>query len=744
MQIQARREMPTRSRRPYSGRTARRTIAVAATLLCLGSITGNRVDAIADTTTDGAATDQYALSAGAQWHVWSPAPGHVANYPQAFATDHVVNGRTQKKVFAYWQNTLDDGSYATAGGRAVSDDGAETFPTMSTGLGSTTSGARLNDGSLLTIKFLVSDYPQRPHRYHLMMSRSVDLGRTWTDVEAPLDTGRYELAWLRIHRGILQLTDGTLLVPMYGVKVGDGSQNSSFLLASTDRGATWSIRSRISDADRPGTNEAFVTYTSDGRLVAFMRSINEKDLLQAFSNDNGHTWTTPTVIAAPAGAPTGLADPAAVLQPNGMLVLSYGRPDNTILVSRDGTGRTWDDYRNVFSNKPRSTAPGNIHASSGNTALVNTGPNYSVVFGDTCGHQWMCREKGQQYGIWARRIDAVTPGGGKIDLATRVNGGSVTLAGELKPADSRFPEARIEGAVDGSAERYAAARLAPGGKLVVTLDRVYTLNKVGLMLGYGIPQDADVQLSVDGKTWGAPVIKKRQTVDYALRYTDIEPTQARYVKMNAPSGGRLDAVTELELYAADLLSFENDAVGAPPRGFTDTRYAWVNDTIMPGYHSERRLSLVDADADAEATATLRTAARGSQRLSYAYSAMQYAAGMQILIRGKNSAGGDVHPWQFRLSPFGTGFRVSAYDGANWQVVGSTAYRPPNNVWTTIVIDTTSERATLTIGKETLNTTVRAADAVSFTGVTFNTGIPVPPVFSGMQHDFDEIEVTAIP
>ncbi|HEY0450277.1 exo-alpha-sialidase [Actinophytocola sp.] len=711
---------------------------VVGVLCCLTLVAGAQVQAEPPPLADGAPGGQHAVSAGAEWTVWSPGPGMVANYPQTFATDVVVDGVTRKKVFTYWNNTVDGAAYATAGGLGVSSDNGLTFDTSRV-QGSVTGGTRLDDGSLLAAHFLLDQ--AGPTTFRIKTSRSTDLGATWTDGWAPLDPGKYRFSWLRVHRGFVRTGDGTLLMPLYG-RTTTETVDSSFLAASTDSGASWTVRSRISDADKPGTNETAIAHTSDGRLIAFLRNVNEVDLMQAYSDDDGRTWTKPTVIVVPSGAPTGLADPGVVLQPNGMLVLTYGRPDNTVLVSRDGTGRTWDDYENVFVNKPRQTWPGNTHGSSGNTSIANVGANRSMVFGDTCGHQWMCREKGQQYRIWARRVDAVTPGTGKIDLAAKVRAGTVKLAGTVTPADPAFPETRLEGAVDGSAERYAAARLTGKPELTITLDRAYRLNRVGLMLGYGLPQDADVAFSVDGEHWDRPVVKARNSTDFALRYQDFRPTWARYVKITGPKD-RLAAVTELELYSADTLTFENDATNAPPRGFVDTRYAFVNDTIMSGATSGRWLSLVDADGDAAATATLPTRQVGAQRLDYAYAATQYASGMRMLVRGKDPAGNDVNPWQFTLVPSGPGFKLTAFDGTAWRDVGVTRTRPPNQVWTTVRIDTTRTTATITIGGETLTTTVRAAEAKGFTGVTFDTAVPNTPVQSGMQHDFDDIQVTAL-
>lgn len=709
---------------------------LVAAVLASGSVTGTN----AAPTAAGASPAQHSVTLGAEWNVYSPAPGNLAAFAQTFATDHVVDGVTQKKVFVSWAANPDSPTAKAVIGYAVSEDGARTFQTGG-GQTNVLNAARLDDGSLLAVEFLPIIDPATGV-ISLDTARSTDLGRTWTRGAATFVQDKVKFQWIRVHRGITVLVDGTLLMPVYGTAVGE-TKHRSTLLQSTDNGQTWTVRSPAlrQPTATVGTNESIISRTTDGRLVAFLRADGSEDLFQTFSADDGVTWSPATPIVAPPGAPRGWVDPAVTLQPNGMLVLTYGRPDNTLLVSRDGTGRTWEDYRQVFANPPRASQPARYHGSSGNTAVVSVGANQSVVFGDSCANIWGCREYGQLHRVWARQVDAVTPGTGKLDLPTKIRSGSVTLTGQVI-TDPRFPETRLAGAADGSSERHAAARLAPGEALTVELDRTYTLDRIGLMLGYGVAQDADVQLSVDGRAWRKPVVSARDSVDHALRYTSIDPTPARYIRISPPAGGTLDAVTELELYAADVLTFENDALNAPPRGFVDTRYATVTDTIMPGSDSKRRLALVDLDPAATATATLPAPNTTRQRLSFAYAGSMYGAGLVISIPGKNAAGQDAIGWQFHFRPSGGVLKLRARTAAGWQEVGALPNQPPNQTWMPIVIDTTAGQAMVTIdGVKFPPTTHRWQPTTGFTGVTFSSW---SAELVNMQHDFDDLSVTTMP
>ncbi len=79
-----------------------------------------------------------------------------------------------------------------------------------------------------------------------------------------------------------------------------------------------------------------------------------------------------------------------VLMPDNRLVLYYGRPGQSVMISDDGSGHTWSpptyiDYRN-----------------SANGSLVPTAPNTLLAFGDR-GANWSVN-KPPTATIWSRTI----------------------------------------------------------------------------------------------------------------------------------------------------------------------------------------------------------------------------------------------------------------------------------------------------------------------------------------------------
>src|SRR5690606_39906878 len=120
---------------------------------------------------------------------------------------------------------------------------------------------------------------------------------------------------LRVHRRVIELADGTLLVPAYTVFQETSPTSTSIVLQSTDQGKSWTLRSEIpapgtGTPERPGTNEVGWTWTADGRLMAVLREVELPQgpgegalahLWAAFSTDDGRTWTDAEPLSGPDG-----------------------------------------------------------------------------------------------------------------------------------------------------------------------------------------------------------------------------------------------------------------------------------------------------------------------------------------------------------------------------------------------------------------------------------------------------------
>jgi hypothetical protein len=714
---------------------------------------------------NGADPNTNGLSLGDMWSPWNPAPGQLGTWAVGFATDQVLGeaycnsrptalrrmpcaGTTAKRILSTWSRHYDDATAPQDAGAGVSEQNGLAFTNdlndaMFDGFDLTTS-TRLRDGRILTAQFTAN--VTSPTGLAVRMGASSDVGRTWTDWTATVMQPSTPLGWIRVQRTLIELNDGTLLMTGYGALKATG-EGVSLVFESTDDAHTWTVRSLVRGPR--GINEMSMSRTSDGRLVGLFRENGSPSgllqlypLLQAFSDDDGKTWTKPTELQAPNGLPSSGADPNVILLPNGTLMASYGRPDNTVLVSWDGTGRTWDKGDTVFGNPVMTTDPGRYHGSSGNTTIQPVGTNYALFWGDTCHTVYLCREYGQETKVFIRRIDALKGGAGKVDLMTKYLDGSVHLYGQVLPAKANAPEARLDGAIDGSTGVNAAAFLKPGTDFTIQLDRPRDIDQIGLMLGNGVSQSVNIQTSMDGKAWGQPVVKAHDTVDYAMRYYTFPTVTAKYIRV-APTDHRQTTITELELYSSNTWSFENDAPNSIPRGFTDTRYATVADYLFPGWHSEKRMILVDMDPGSEATATLPTPDVPAQHTFFAYSGEGYGAGIVWDVNGKDPSGKQVTAYRFLLAPNFTTkkFDLSAWNGTSWKLISSGAIaQPANEVMFPVSIDTTTAQATLSVNGVPVSTTVQANPVAGFDGLTFTTN---GDKAVNMEASFDAINVTAL-
>jgi len=742
-------------------------VLTSVTMLAVGIMVGSGLSApVAPTrvagaagppaTVNGAAANQPSLSAGAQWYPWAPGPGELGANPMAFSIDQVVGGKTVKKVVASWGQTEDSPAAPPRNGRAVAENNGQVFvpytalPPEFTMVATT----RLRDGSVLSASFVPTTAPA-PNRIGLPMARSNDVAKTWTTYTAPLVENLWKLDWYRVHRDLIELADGTILMGAYGKgTIGGVFKEYSLVFESTDGGLSFRQRAAINANSTFATNELGMARTGDGKLIAVMRGAEtvarppSMPLSVSFSSDNGVTWETPTAYVPPAGMPNNGIMPKLLLQGNGQLLLTYGRPDNNVVVSHDGTGRTWDSGQVVYERHPGEDPLRRWMGSSGNMDLVALNNGSSLAFGDNCHNIWWCREYGHDNKVWTRKVDALSQGVGKLDLATKVAAGTVTLDGKVVPADPRFAEQRIQGVVDGSTEYLSAARFGDRQSLTIKLDHTYTLDRIGLMMGRGEANSAKIEVSTDGRAWGRPVARTGVRTDYALRYNDIKPVRASYVRISAATEAPLTAVTELELYAKELLTFENDAVTSPPRSVEDTRYALVANTILPGAdNSGAHLVLIDADTDGKSTARFRaTTPAKTQRINMAFEGYGYGSGAIWDILGTDGAGREVVAYKLHFTADWTNNRmlVRVWNGAAWVDVGGVGPVPPNKQWMTVTIDSTADTTTVSVNGTIAGTTdVKLAKARRFDGFRAETGL-LPADVGNMEHGYDDIAITPIP
>lgn len=139
---------------------------------------------------------------------------------------------------------------------------------------------------------------------------------------------------------VIKDTQGKYLVTLYGYFA--GTTRYTLVLAESTNGLAWTIRSIIADdaCKLEGANgpcEAALCRLKDGRLLCVYRMGNGWPYGQSWSSDDGKTWTEPAAMPGIVSA-----DPCLTVLPDGMVVLSGGRPGLFLWLNADGTGKTWD------------------------------------------------------------------------------------------------------------------------------------------------------------------------------------------------------------------------------------------------------------------------------------------------------------------------------------------------------------------------------------------------------------------
>ncbi|MGW2221359.1 exo-alpha-sialidase [Nonomuraea sp. NPDC001684] len=494
---------------------------------------------------------------------------------------------------------------------------------------------QLHDGRLFGTAYYLSKVDARTNE--LDVHTSTDLGQTWDTAKATF-TSPDELVGGGVAHGVpIQLADGTVLVTVYARYTATGGKNQAELYASADGGRTFARRGVIARPAGEATyNETAVEQTADGSLLAVMRKDGGtySTLAWSRSTDEGRTWSAVRDLQPSGQSCTvrGVA-PRLLLMPNGVLVLSAGRPDDWLAISPDGRGDSWTQQRVTYHNRDGVY---DTHGSSGYTALAAVGANRLVQLFDNCKlpgvkadgtlNETACPasgrfENGGWYAVKRRHLDVLAPGAGRIDLAAKQRAGELTVETNMTWADARRPRVRPDGAFDGSTAYWSSAVSQGPGEYVLHLDREQTFNRIGLSLRPGHPASASVYVSKDGADWGRPVATVTGRTDYALRHQPVNAT-GRHVKVvveatpdcDAEIGPSCAMLNEVELYSTTD-TFDNDPIWLRPRGYQSLSAAWVSPYEVG---ADRALTLSDKSTTLMAKAARTTTASARKTLEFRY------------------------------------------------------------------------------------------------------------------------------
>jgi len=181
---------------------------------------------------------------------------------------------------------------------------------------------------------------------------------------------------------IIEALNGDLMAPIYYVAERDRSFYRLALIRSKDGGKSWSEYSTIA-AVEPGEQpwpgmgpegpcETGLVRLADKRLYAIFRTGGNAFIGNAWSSDDGKTWTKPVSIPY-----RGVALEVRRLS-NGALACTTGRPGPVaVMFSMDGTGQTWTHITPIYTGQ-----------STHYTDFIEVEPGKLLVVYDNVPYNW--------------------------------------------------------------------------------------------------------------------------------------------------------------------------------------------------------------------------------------------------------------------------------------------------------------------------------------------------------------------
>jgi hypothetical protein len=152
-----------------------------------------------------------------------------------------------------------------------------------------------------------------------------------------------EMSGFQFNGDAIPLRDGSFLATLEGTFEGDS--RCSLLAARSADGVKWQVLSTVADhqtlardgiAD-DGPSESSICRLKDGRIMAVFRLGSYIRYAQAFSADEGKTWSNAAWMKGPLSV-----QPSLATLPDGLLALSGGRPGLFVWFNAAGDGLTWE------------------------------------------------------------------------------------------------------------------------------------------------------------------------------------------------------------------------------------------------------------------------------------------------------------------------------------------------------------------------------------------------------------------
>jgi len=218
--------------------------------------------------------------------------------------------------------------------------------------------AVLDDGTLLITFFQhAEDQPTKT-----CIIRSTDGGKTFESTPTCFDNASYE--WLATSSAVVQLTNGDVLLPIYGYKAPAEELEEEYwdtgYFRSSDGGKTWGTFELIVAGGpiKKQLSEPALVQLPNGKLWAFLRVAGGNQMV-TFSEDQGKTWSPPVDTGVPGHAA------GVILTNSGRIYVGFRYFEEQaikrqaiqvgIQYSDDG-GETWSDPIALYETPPSTRA----------------------------------------------------------------------------------------------------------------------------------------------------------------------------------------------------------------------------------------------------------------------------------------------------------------------------------------------------------------------------------------------------
>ena len=149
-----------------------------------------------------------------------------------------------------------------------------------------------------------------------------------------------DLSGFTFNGDAVPLKDGSYIATLNGFF--KGGKRTALGVAQSSDGVKWKYLSTVADENSPldgedGPSEASLCRLKDGRIMCVFRTASYVKYGQAFSSDEGKSWTGVRRMDGP-----GSVQPSLATMPDGVVSLSGGRPGIFLWLNAAGDGLTWE------------------------------------------------------------------------------------------------------------------------------------------------------------------------------------------------------------------------------------------------------------------------------------------------------------------------------------------------------------------------------------------------------------------